>query len=443
MSQSKGRGADSGSTACSKDNSRHSSRLRIAVLHATPSNTGDEALLQALLLELRRIRPDADIVIGCPDPELANRLMPGEQFFLDLEVALRRANPTFARIRRAVYRLLPSAARIELSIIESSSFDDVSLARVAILGADLVVSTPGGFLHDAYNPVPRLLTLQYARHHELPVAVIAQSLGPYRRRSSRYIAERVLRQLNMVTVRESNSLSHLASLGLVGTQFRLTGDIAFALQPQHSDTLRGKARGGPQRVAMSYRTWPPSHSGEREHVLAKATALTTWLLIRSPSLTIDFVSTCQGIPDYVDDSTLADLILSRLPPLLRMRCTVERNHLTAFQFLERLAKYDLYIGMRLHGAVLALLSGTPAIAIGYESKTREVFNSIGLGDLVADYRLSANDWIRVVSSGLDRFTELSQSIPSAVERGRVLTSLNTDALVELISGITERQSSQQ
>ena len=95
-------------------------------------------------------------------------------------------------------------------------------------------------------------------------------------------------------------------------------------------------------------------------------------------------STCQGIDGYVDDSIIIHEILSDLPSAARKRVRITPGHLNYLQYFEVAKSCDCYIGMRMHGAIMALHAGIPALALGYEDKTKQVFQELGLLDCSID-----------------------------------------------------------
>src|SRR5204863_172344 len=71
-------------------------------------------------------------------------------------------------------------------------------------------------------------------------------------------------------------------------------------------------------------------------------------------------------------------IVKQLPDKFQARCTVNHSHLAPRALIQAFGECDAFIGMRLHGCLLSMLGGTPAMGVGYEPKTREIFNQLGL-----------------------------------------------------------------
>jgi polysaccharide pyruvyl transferase WcaK-like protein len=74
----------------------------------------------------------------------------------------------------------------------------------------------------------------------------------------------------------------------------------------------------------------------------------------------------------------------------RRRVDVASAPATLRESIERYASVDLLITSRMHAAIFAMASGTPAIAVNYEPKVDGVMSLLGLGDRVvpADARLT-------------------------------------------------------
>ncbi|HZM61902.1 MAG TPA: polysaccharide pyruvyl transferase family protein, partial [Vicinamibacterales bacterium] len=65
-------------------------------------------------------------------------------------------------------------------------------------------------------------------------------------------------------------------------------------------------------------------------------------------------------------------VVDGLPAPLRDRCTVDRRRHHPTDLMTQLSTCDVVISMRLHGCLLAMIAGTPAMGLAYESKTPEI-----------------------------------------------------------------------
>lgn len=80
-----------------------------------------------------------------------------------------------------------------------------------------------------------LLTLLLASAWGTPYALVAQSIGPFRR--LRALARALINGAVLVTVREDETLKHLAEIGC--QKVDVTADLAFILAPSKIDQVAG------------------------------------------------------------------------------------------------------------------------------------------------------------------------------------------------------------
>ena len=265
--------------------------------------------------------------------------------------------------------------------------------------ADVIVSSPGGFLHDHYAIDDRLRGFEVALSLGRPVIVFAQSVGPFWKPESRRRVRAVVDRLSAICVRDAASVRYLAECGVAGDHVHQTADAAFLWRGLAPELFQPRAADTPvHRVAPCFRAWPLGDPDAREAIVLRAVRLARHILAR-PERTIGFVSTCQGIPGYIDDSVVAADIVARLSPAERRRCTVDRDHRGPRDLMTTLAEYDAFAGMRLHGCLLSMLAGVPAFGLGYEDKTEEIFGQLGFGEFQVHSREQAAAWI----AGFDRF----------------------------------------
>src|SRR5690606_16285936 len=81
---------------------------------------------------------------------------------------------------------------------------------------------------------------------------------------------------------------------------------------------------------------------------------------------------------------------------------VDRAFRSPTQLRDAYGEFDLVIATRMHAAILSLCAGTPVVPVAYEFKTRELFDGLGMGELVDDIdALSAESLTARVNTALD------------------------------------------
>jgi colanic acid/amylovoran biosynthesis protein len=374
--------------------------MNILITNSVPLNGGDEALLQATMESLRHRWPDSQITVLCRDADQARVRFADLRIESDLEFV---KSPSQRRSVSNLYRT-----------------------------ADLVLSAPGGFLSDHYPIEQRLRGFEVALSLGKPIVLFAQSIGPFWKPDSIRRIRDVLGRVSLILVRDAVSQHYLADCGIAREKIHHTGDAAFLWRRLARDLFRPNH--GPVRsVALSFRSWPLGDQMEVENTVVKAEQLCRHLLA-DPNRSLIFLSTCQGVAGYVDDSLLGLRIVERLPEDLRHRCRVDRARYAPRELMHKYGKCDAFIGMRLHGCILSMLAGTPALGLGYEEKTREVFHQLELEPYQLPFTADLDAWLSGADRLLAEIDTIRASLSPSLDRiaGRAARSL--DYLEETLAG---------
>src|SRR5699024_10259813 len=166
-------------------------------------------------------------------------------------------------------------------------------------------------------------------------------------------------------------------------------DAAFIIPFTPVDTANRK-------VAISVRAW--KHDNRKKDAFFKIIEQIISFLV-SKGYTVDFISTCQGLDAYVDDSIIAAEIYAILDPELQSKVTVNKKYFKVSELQEKIGEYDFVIGTRLHMCILSMLKGKPCFNISYERKGKEAYKYLGLEEYSVDY----NEELSVVEDRLISF----------------------------------------
>jgi colanic acid/amylovoran biosynthesis protein len=352
---------------------------RVLVTDAVPVNGGDEALLVGLLRSLSQRWGSPRFTVLCQRPDESRRLLPD----LAIEPALTHDG-------------------------------DISSVERWYREADVVVSTPGGFLHEHYDIETALRGFNLAHRFNKPLALFAQSIGPFSNEKNRALIRCGLDRAALIAVRDRLSVQHLAECGIAGERVVHVPDVAFLWRRLAPTLYKAKAAGRPRRVGLCFRRWPLRDVEESTNTIAKGRRLIEHLSSRGIEEFL-FVSTCQGTPGYVDDSELAVRIVEGLTPALRSRCVVDRTRYHTEELIRILSDCDLMVSMRLHGCLLAMLGGTPAMGLAYESKTPEIFGQLGLKKYQVPFTSYQTRWCQCASGLLDDLDAVREGLPATLD----------------------------
>lgn len=380
--------------------------MNFLITNSVPLNGGDEALLRATVEGLNQRFPGSTITTLCQDVETARQYLPDLELDSDLEFV---------------------------------TLD--SLERVGALyhDADIVLSAPGCFLHDFYSIEERLRGFEAAFALHKPVVLLAQSIGPFWKPESLRRIPEVLNRLTRICVSDTLSKQRLLELGVQAEKIRETGEMAFIWRMLAPECFQEKT--GPVRtIGLNFRIWPPRDLKAEKEILGKAGQLCRSLLEDNPDHRLLFLSTCQGISNYVDDSELAGQIVKALPEKIQDRCEINRSHLGPRALIQALSECDAFIGMRLHACILAMLGGTPAMGLGYESRTKESFEQLGLGSFQVPFESSFPKWVACAREFLGAVESVRSQLPALLGKACGRAELNLAVVKEEVRMLQHKKS---
>jgi colanic acid/amylovoran biosynthesis protein len=196
---------------------------------------------------------------------------------------------------------------------------------------------------------------------------------PYNRFWVRFIAKRA----RAIFLRDRRSQRHLSEIGADTAATAVLPDVAFALDTPQTPA----ADSGAPVAIISVRSWSDTGAMDR-YTVAMAQAIEA-LVARD--FRVVLASSCQGIPEYVDDSAVAATIADTLTPETRGSVTVDRAQRRPEELMALLAQAQIAVCTRMHMAILSLNVGTPVVAVAYEFKSRELFEALDMRDRVIDF----------------------------------------------------------
>jgi colanic acid/amylovoran biosynthesis protein len=401
--------------------------VRILVTNCVTLNGGDASIALGILQQLRSVyHDDLEVAFADSQPEVARRYYPE----LDLRpaifrrfvatrgihrgrvgVALRELN--IARFLAAarwppLRRLLRPAERRELEAYDSF---------------DAIVSTGGTYLVETYPVWPRLAELRLALALGKPLVMYTQSLGPFNVPYNRFWVRFIARRARAIFLRDDRSRRHLAEIGADTTASAVIPDVAFALDMPPASA---EPPSDEPVAVVSVRSWADATAMER-YAAAMAEAIET-LVARG--FRVVLASSCQGIPEYINDSTVAGSIADRLTAETRRSVTVDRAQRRPEELMSLLAQAQIAVCTRMHMAILSLNVGTPVVAVAYEFKSRELFETLGMPERVIDFDSIDGDTLTTAIAA----TIENPVLPASIAEMRAEVRRTTDRLAAVLSG---------
>ncbi len=294
-------------------------------------NSGDEALLSAMLSHLKEELPGANICVLSKNPAETEK------------------NHQVQAVNRYRYFAI----------------------RKAICNSRLFISGGGSLLQDVTSSRSLryyLLLIQTALRLKTPVMLYANGIGPIQKKNNQKRVSRILKKLSAITLREPASLAELQKLGTTGDVVSVTADPALTIRPAEqavADSLL-QALGavpGEKLFGISIRPWKKCDSTFYEQLAA---------LI--DKLSVQYHMKPVFIPmQYPVDYEISQAVAQKLSVPYYM----VQEPQTAENTIVLISRMQFMLTERLHSLIYAANAFVPTVGLSYDTKVDAFMDYIG------------------------------------------------------------------
>lgn len=359
-------------------------------------NLGDEAILEGILLGIRR-SIDAEVSV----------------FTRDKEDTLSRHD-----------------------VDEAVAIRDLSReeARHVVEKLDVLVLGGGGILYDR-DAEAYLREVELAQECGVPVIVYAVSAGPLSKPTVReYVRDR-LNEVDVITVRDRQGLRLLEDLG-IEREITVTADPALLLEADEMppDALgRERLETGRRLVGFSVREPGPA----------------------APDIDIEhYHGLLANAADFVIDRLEADVMFV---PMERTKMDMQHSHAvismmqfadhatvlkgeyTSRQLISLIGNFEFAIGMRLHFLIFSALANVPFVALPYASKVSGLIEDLDM-EMPPLSNVNAGRLIATIDRSWDYRKDVQKKIRKALPALQDRARHTNQLLVDLLHTTSERSS---
>ncbi|ADI00548.1 polysaccharide pyruvyl transferase CsaB [Salisediminibacterium selenitireducens] len=364
-------------------------------------NTGDEAILEAVISEIRRKDPAAAITV----------------FSLSPEETAKRHNV------HAVYRGWRHANKQKFQALKK---------------ADVLVSGGGGLLQDRYptkiisGPLPYyLLVVLLARLTGTPVMFFSQGIGPVSSRYGRFLMRTLGNLPFLITVRDEESKVLAESLG-IKKPIEVTADIVFAHPKEPSERCEASlpdGMGTRKRILVSVRPW----FSDTHHYDALARTCDRLL---DDGYELVFIP-MEGKHDVKASRAVTKRMMNGDSP----HVAILKEDFLPHEYLSFVKTGHALIGMRLHSLIFAVLQGIPHTAISYDPKVMQLMRRTGLdGYALLFESLTADELTDTVHRMLLDHASIQDVLRTEEPALRLEAEQNVEQLYESLSSVKKKNS---
>ena len=285
------------------------------------NNIGDEAILEAIVRQLRLEMPDIDITA-------------------------------------LSYNASFTSSQYGIRAVSRNRFLDVFRC---IRRSDLVMSGGGSIVQDVTSSRSLFYYLGIiilAKMLGKKVACYGNGFGPVKRPINRLFVKWVMAHVDLITVRDSESLELLQKIG-IRQPIHITADAAFSLLPLFDEGMASPKK-SEKCVGISVRDW---NGRERYSKMIASCA---------DQMVEQGYTVCFFPMQHPSDTQVSNEIIGLMHHPAEM---IERAG-TPNEVIRSIADMDFMIGMRLHSLIFASIAGVPCLGVSYESKVSHFLRQV-------------------------------------------------------------------
>jgi polysaccharide pyruvyl transferase WcaK-like protein len=247
-----------------------------------------------------------------------------------------------------------------------------------------------------------------------PFIMLPQTYGPFKRTITQKMARFILKKADIIWSRDKEGVSEISKLlgqTDVDKKVRISPDIAFILdprQPQDSGLLEMVRRKAPEGeligINVSGLLYHGGFTGDNmfelkfkysEFILR---VVKYFVLEEGVSiLLVPHVFPPKGL-EVESDLLAIGQVYEKVKDLFSRQVYVVDKYFDHAEMKYVISLCDFFIGSRMHSCIAAMSQCIPAIGLAYSKKFKGVFETIGMGQWVADMRqLTKDEIIEVIS----------------------------------------------
>jgi len=349
------------------------------------NNSGDDLLLKAIVKDLRARREDLIITV------LSKR---------------------------------PRQTRAEYGVNSIYRFNFFAIWR--LLRRSRLLLTGGGThiqdLTSTRSLIYYLWIIRTAQRLGVKNMLYANGIGPINNPANIRRVQRVLEEVDLITLREDTAKVLLQNLNISKPEIAVTADPAFSLPPPDYDLARKelKALGIKENnfLCVSLRDWKYNPAGFEMNIARFCDYVS-----EKYELAILFVMMRPSEDTEISKKTISYM----KKPAIIMESTQNIDSMRGIVGLSALT-----LSMRLHGLIYAINQGIPVIGLVYDPKVEWLMKSVNQDFYTTVEDSSADKLIGFADSIYGDFEAVSENVRKAGEIAKSLAELNAELCIELI-----------
>lgn len=367
------------------------------------SNTGDEAILAAMMENLRKVMDE------------------------NVEFTVLSSNPQNVMKQHNVKSINVSLLRNHVEIIR------------AMKNADLFILGGGGLLFDWYdkripwNIIGWLKPIILTKLMNKPVITYALGVGPIHSTLGKILTRAALNRVDLITVRDLESKKVLDNIGVYKPPIYITIDPAISLsQP---DTVRineifitENMPKNEKLVGISIRSWSMWNSKKYTDMVNVLAQVADYIISK---LNAFIVFIPMQFTEGDDDRHIKADIFSNM--YYKNRAHIITTEYTLQELLGIVGQMDVMIGMRLHSLIFAAATNVPMVGLIYDPKVKGFLDMIGQERYTIDIKnLDYDTLIPKIDDAWKNKEKIKRDLESKMDKIKERALFNAELVRDLV-----------
>ncbi len=349
-------------------------------------NSGDDAILKAIIDDMQSMAKDIDIVVLSKDPEKTKKMYGVESI---------------------------------------NRFNFLKIAKT-LKNSDLFISGGGSLLQDVTSSRSLwyyLATMKLASILNKPYMVYANGIGPIDGKLNRDLTRKVLNKAAYITLRDEESKKFVEDLGVKNKKLKVTADPVFTLKASSNSRVKEiftkeDIPVNKNLIGISIREWK-----NNKNVIDVITQVIKYI---KSEYDVDILL----IPmHYPEDLYISEEIISKIDGnyvhVLKSRYSVE-------EIMGVIEKLDIILAMRLHALIYAATQEVPIVGLIYDPKVLGLLKSLAIDEYIYIEDINFKDLKEKVDIVYKNREELSNKLKIQDEKLRSKALNNVEIALELL-----------
>ncbi|MDY0236065.1 MAG: polysaccharide pyruvyl transferase CsaB [Gudongella sp.] len=349
-------------------------------------NSGDDAILTAIVKDILDFRPDARVKVLSRDPNKTEDLC---------------------------------------NVSAANRFKIRDIIR-SLKATDILVSGGGSLLQDVTSTrslLYYLALMKLAFFYKKPVMVYANGIGPVNKSFNRRLVKRVLNRVDFITLRDEDSRKCLEDMGVKNRNIQVTADPVFTLQAAPAERVNiifqdeGIDKDKPL-VGISVRHW------KNDELLVRELSKVIKYILENKDISVVLIPM-----HYPEDLKISQSILDKVDNL---NCHLLQEKYNVEELMGIIGELKLMVAMRLHSLIYAATQITPMLGLVYDPKVDGLLKELEVPYKLSVDNISEKEFLKVFEDAWENLENTKKIIETKEKNLKLLAYNNIETIFKIV-----------